>query len=73
VAFSKKNWTDAASFLTLANSSIQYYYVGLTYQNAGDKEKAKEVFTKIANNNYIGLQQALVKPFGKSKLDELTR
>jgi tetratricopeptide (TPR) repeat protein len=73
VAFSKKNWTDAASFLTLANSSIQYYYVGLAYQNAGDKEKAKEVFTKIANNNYIGLQQALVKPFGKSKLDELTR
>jgi hypothetical protein len=73
VAFSKKNWTEAASFLTLVNTSISYYYVGLAYQNAGDKVKAKEVFTKIANNNYVGIQQALVKPFGKSKLDELTR
>ena len=73
VAFSKKNWTEAASFLSLANSAVPYYYAGLAYQNAGDKEKAKEVFTKIVNNNLIGIQQALVKPFAISRLAELSK
>jgi len=71
VAFSMKSWTDAASFLLLANSSLTNYYAGLAYQNAGDREKAKEVFTKVADNKLVGIQQALVKPFTISKLADL--
>jgi tetratricopeptide (TPR) repeat protein len=73
VAFSKKKWSDAASLLNSPNVGIIYYYDGLAYQNAGDKEKAKEVFSKIVNNNLIGLQQALVKPFAIIRLSELAK
>jgi len=49
------------------------YYLGLIYQNEGEKINARDVFTKIANNNSIGLQIALVKPFAKNKLIELNK
>lgn len=53
------------------NISVPYYFAGLAYQNEGEKEK--EVFTKIANSNSIGLQISLVKPFAKNKLIELSK
>jgi hypothetical protein len=73
VAYSKKNWRDAVKFMAPLNMAIPNYFAGLAYQNGGEKEKAKEVFKKIANNNLIGLQIAMVKPFAKNKLIELNK
>jgi tetratricopeptide (TPR) repeat protein len=73
VAFSRKNWTDAEIFLESSKTPFSNYYLGLIYQNKGEKEKAKEVFIKIVNNNLIGLQMAIVKPFAKKKLIELSK
>jgi tetratricopeptide (TPR) repeat protein len=73
VAFSKKNWADADKFLSEVNAAVPNYYVGLACQNAGNNEKAREIFTKIVNNNLVGMQLAMVKPFAKNKLAELNR
>jgi tetratricopeptide (TPR) repeat protein len=73
VAFSKKNWNEAAIFMASPKTPFSNYYMGLIYQNEGEKEKAKEVFIKIVNNNLIGLQMAIVKPFAKKKLLELNK
>jgi tetratricopeptide (TPR) repeat protein len=73
VAFSRKNWTDAEIFLESSKTPFSNYYLGLIYQNKVEKEKAKEVFIKIANNNMIGLQMAIVKPFAMKKLLELKK
>jgi tetratricopeptide (TPR) repeat protein len=73
IAFNKKNWTDAIKFLSSVNVDVATYIVGEACLNAGDKEKAKEIFTKITSNNLIGFQQAIVKPLAKSKLNELSK
>jgi tetratricopeptide (TPR) repeat protein len=73
VAFSRKNWTDAEIFLESSMTPFSNYYLGLIYQNKGEKEKAKEVFIKISNNNMIGLQMAIVKPLAMKKLLEINK
>lgn len=72
VAFSRKNWADAASLLTEANATVPSYLAGLAYLNAGNKEKARQVFTSIVANNLVGFQLALTKPFAKEKLAEMS-
>jgi|WetSurMetagenome_2_1015567.scaffolds.fasta_scaffold92708_2 hypothetical protein len=73
VAFSRKNWTDAEIFLESSKTPFSNYYLGLIYQNKGEKEKAKEAFIKIVKNNLIGMQMAIVKPLAKNKLIELNK
>jgi tetratricopeptide (TPR) repeat protein len=70
---SNKGNYDAAIALLEKSSTYAQYYTGLIYEKTGKAEKAKEIFSNIAGNNLTSFDLAVVKPFAKKKLAELTK
>jgi len=69
-AYWSKDYEAAISELKQGNPQDQYnrYYLALSYEKSGQKDRAKEIFSQIANYNRNNIFYALVRPAAMKRL-----
>jgi len=73
IALNQKKWDKCISELQQADQTDQYnlYRMAAAYQNKGDKEKAKEYFMMVANDNSLpSMNYTFVRNKAKKMLKE---
>lgn len=73
IKFFNKNYKEALSDLDKSEGPFGMYYDALTYEKLKNKDKAKEVLSKIVKDNLTSFEIAVTRPIAKKKLEELSK
>jgi len=73
IAMKQKHYTEAITHLekSAQNSLLSKYWLAMAYEGAGNKDKAKALYNEIADNNFNGLEYALIRNEVKKKVGSM--